>query len=238
MATASRRHVWCHALACVAALALPRAFAATIRSEERSVAGFDAVEWDALGELVIEQGSGEHLRIRAEPQVLPKILTEVRQGRLSIRLAPGRLRTQLPIRIELGVKALRLLRTAGSGTVRVGTLSGETLELDLAAAGDVAVAALDVRRLDVHMGGSGDVTIARGRAETQQIAIPGSGRYLAARLTSRRARVSIEGSGSAELAVADTLDCEIAGSGEIGYRGSPVLRQNITGAGRVLPRGP
>lgn len=234
-ATSSRRCVLRHTLVlAAAALAGPRAFAAAVRSEERSVAAFDAVDWDAVGELVIEQRGTQRLRVSAEPEILAKILTEVRQGCLFIRLAPGRLQTQQPIRIELDLSSLRRLRTAGSGTVRVGALKGDALELDLTASGDVAVAALAARRLALRMAGSGDVTIAGGSVETQQVAIPGSGQYLAARLASRRASVAIEGSGSAEIAVSGELDAAIGGSGEIGYRGSPVLKQRITGAGQVM----
>lgn len=215
-------------------LAGRRAFAAPLRSEERPVGAFDAIEWDAIGELVIEQRAVERLRIEAEPDVLPKILTEVRQRRLHIRLAPGRLQTQQPVRIHVDVKSLQALRTLGSGMVRIGALSGDTFELDLAASGDVFVAGLIVRRLALRMAGAGDVTIARGSLDTQQVAIDGSGQYLAPRLSSRHARVQIDGSGRAEIAVRDELDAGIGGSGEIAYHGAPRLRQRIDGAGRVV----
>jgi hypothetical protein len=215
------------------ALSGRRAIGAPTRIDERAMGGFDAVEWHAIGELVIEQRTAERVRVEAEPDVLPKILTEVRQRCLHITLAPGRLQTQQPIRVHVDLRSMRSLRTFGSGSVSIGGLRGDTLELELAASGDVRVAELALRQLALRMAGSGDVTIARGQVDSQRLAIEGSGQYLAPQLASRRSSVQIDGSGSAEIAVREALDVDISGSGEIGYRGAPSLRQRITGAGSV-----
>ena len=216
------------------ALGWPCAFGAGAHTAERPVGGFDAVEWDAIGELVIEQRATQRLRVQAEPDVLPKILTEVRQRCLYITLAPGRLQTRQPIRIHVDVVSLQGLRTLGAGTVHIGELSGDALELDLAAPGDVIIAGLNARRLTLRMAGAGDVRIARGSVDMQRVVITGSGQYLAPHVASRRSTVSIEGSGNVEVSVRDDLDAHISGSGEIGYHGAPALRQQVTGAGRVI----
>jgi hypothetical protein len=235
----SRRHLLLGTLMLTGgALAGRGARAAPARIDERAVGDFDAIEWHAVGELVIEQRATERVRVEAEPDVLPRILIEVKQRCLFVTLAPGRLQTQQPIRIHVALRSLRALRTFGAGDVHIGSLRGDTLELDLEASGDVHVAELTVRQFALRMAGSGDVTIARGQADSQRLAIDGSGRYLAPQLASRRATVQIDGSGSAEIAVRDTLDAEIGGSGEIGYRGAPALRQRITGAGRVARLAP
>lgn len=235
----SRRRLLLGTLALTAgALSGRRALAAPTRIDERAASGFDAIEWHAIGELVIEQAAAERVRIEAEADVLPKILTEVRQRCLVITLAPGRMQTQQPVRVHVGLRTLRTLRTFGSGSVRTGALRGDTLELELAAAGDVHIAELALRQLALRMAGSGDVAIARGQVDIQQLAIDGSGQYLAPLLASRRASVRIDGSGSAEIAVREALDADIGGSGEIGYRGRPALRERITGAGRVTHLGP
>ena len=235
METTSRRRMLLNTMTVAASvLGWPRAFGAGVLTEERSVDGFDAVEWNAIGELVIEQRAAQRLRVQAEPDVLPKILTEVRQRCLYITLAPGRLQTQQPIRIDLDVRSLRTLRTLGAGTVHFGSLAGDALELDLAASGDVFVAGLTTRQLTLRMAGAGDVAIARGSVDVQRVVIAGSGHYLAPRVASHRSTVSIEGSGSVEVAVRDELDAHISGSGEISYHGAPALRQQVTGAGRVM----
>ncbi|TMH32771.1 MAG: hypothetical protein E6H58_09595, partial [Betaproteobacteria bacterium] len=103
----SRRLWLTGALAGIVDLGVARAsHAATLASEERLVAGFDSVIFDAAGELSIEQSSREHLRVEAEPAVLAKIITEVRERRLHIRFGPGSVQTQQPIRFRLELKTL------------------------------------------------------------------------------------------------------------------------------------
>src|SRR2546429_639193 len=64
----SRRLWLTGALAGIVDLGVARAsHAATLASEERLVAGFDSVIFDAAGELSIEQSNREHLRVEAEP---------------------------------------------------------------------------------------------------------------------------------------------------------------------------
>lgn len=203
-------------------------------TEERPAAAFDRIEWNAVGELIVEQTGSERVTVQAEAEVLPKVITEVRQRTLHVRLAPGRLQTRQAIRVRVGVRTLQVLRTLGAGEVHVaGALSADALELDLGAAGGVLVDELVARRLALRMRGAGDVTIARGRVDEQTVSIEGSGGYIAASLASRRSSVRIAGSGNAQVAVREDLLAQIVGSGEIGYLGDPVTRQEISGAGRV-----
>jgi hypothetical protein len=209
------------------------AFAAATVVESRAVTGFDQVSWGIFGELLIQQTSREHLSIEAEPAVLAKIVTEVRDRRLRIEFAPGRVETRQPIRIRLEVKSLSVLETGGSGEVRIGPLSGSDLSLLLDGSVELSLARLNARKLTVHLGGSGDARIDGGAVEAQRVVIDGSARYDALALDCREADVAIEGSGTLRVAVSDRLSARIAGSGEIEYAGSPRTAQSVTGAGEI-----
>lgn len=214
-----------------------RAHAAGTVTEQRPVSGFDRIDWQALGELHIEQTGRERLVIEAEPAVLAKARTEVRQGRLHIGFAPGRIDTRLPIRFRLEVKSLRALAADGAGEIRIGALSTPELALKLAGSDTLQLARLDARSLDARLDGSGDLGIQAGNVVNQRIVLSGSGRYVAPALHSRQAEASLEGSGDIELAASDLLSARVSGSGDVIYRGRPQVQQTLDGAGSVRPAG-
>jgi len=207
--------------------------AAALSSEARDLRGFDAIEWDGVGELFIEQGAREGLVLEAETAVLAKLEASVQQRRLSLRLAPGRIVTQQPIRWRVSLQRLSLLESRGSGMVRAGALSTEALVVRSSGGDDIRLAALRARSLDARLDGSGNLSIDGGRVERQRVIIGGAGNYSAPSLASREAEVAIDGGGEMRLAVSDRLVARIAGAGDVMYLGDPRVEQSVTGAGEV-----
>jgi len=231
----SRRTWLAGAIAAVVGLGTcaSRPSAAGTAIEQRQVSGFEAVVWDGVGELSIEQTGRERLSVEAEPAVLAKIVTEVRQRRLWIGFAPGRVETRQPIRFRLELKTLAALETRGSGTVRIGPLATAALSLRLAGSDELRLAQLKARTLDVRLDGSGDVTIDGGQVDSQRVVIAGAASYAALRLVSREADVAIDGSGELRVAVTERLSARITGSGDVLFVGHPRVVQTVTGAGEV-----
>ena len=216
------------------ALARAQPAAVATRSEERAVQGFDRVQWLLAGELRIEQGAQERLVVEAEPAVLARIVTEVQQRRLSIRFAPGRIETKLPIRVHLVVAELKALELNGAGDVELGALRSNELRIVQAGSSELRLERLDAALLDLELRGSGNVRIDAGAVQTQRVTLRGSGDYAAPHLQSRNAEVSIDGSGDALVAVSETLNARIRGSGDIRYRGKPQVARQVSGAGEVV----
>jgi hypothetical protein len=188
--------------------------------EQRPISGVHSVRWEASGELSIEQRAASRLSIEAEPAVLAKIVTEVREGRLSIRFRtrPGRDARADPLRLEL--KTLAALDAHGAGTLRLGPLDVPTLSLRLGGSDDLRLTRLTAHFLDARLGrlGRRDRRCRSGRAAEDPA--PRSGRFDAPGLASREATAVIEGSGEIRLAVAERLDAAIAGSGDVLFVGS------------------
>ncbi len=221
------------ALATLAAAPWSRAVAAATATESRAVSGFDEVSWEAAGELLIEQTRREHLSIEAEPAVLSKVVAEVRQRRLHIGFAPGRIETQQPIRFRLEVKSLVVLETRGAGEIRIGPLTASGLSLLLAGSENLHLARLNARTLVVRLDGSGQIVIGGGEVQSQRVVLAGSGNYSALPLASRQADVAIDGSGNIQVAVSERLAARIAGAGNVDYRGDAQVSTSVTGAGSV-----
>ena len=197
--------------ACSAATLSGPARAAT---ETRSVADFDEVIFAVAGEVSIEQGPRESLTLEAEPAVLRKITTEVHGRRLLIGLAPGRVETQQPIRMKLGVRTLRAFESRTAGAISIGPLRSDALALVLAGGGSIRLDRLEnARNLDVGSPGPANVAVGGGKSSAQQLAITGMGTYAAPKLASERAEVAIDGNGEVQLAASTTLAVRIGGVG-------------------------
>lgn len=103
------------------------------------------------------------------------------------------------------------LRLSGSGSSRL-TLAGSAVEADLSGSGSLRL----------------DGTVTNGRFTTA-----GSGSVNAFDLSLTTATAEISGSGSMHLAVSESLDATLRGSGSVIYSGSPLVTEKRLGSGSV-----
>ena len=153
-----------------------------IKSEPRLVSGFDSIDFSGSGELVITQGDSESLTIEADDNILPHILTEVRNGVLEIRFDRDDwgtyYRPTRPIRFNLNLKELRSVSLSGSGAISAEALKSDRLSLDVSGSGNVRIDHLEASDLAFDLSGSGQADLF-GKVTSQQISISGSGSYQA-----------------------------------------------------------
>jgi hypothetical protein len=233
MSAGCSRRRWLAGVAATMGLGAAGPLRARTRTEVRAVAAFHTLHWLATGELRVEQTGREHLSVEAEPAVLARLVTEVRDGRLAIRFAAGRIDTAHPIRIRVELKSLEALDAQGAGALLIGPLATTALSLHLGGSDTLRLARLVARTLDVQLDGSGEVAIDGGQVDRQQVRVTGAADYHAPQLASREARVSIEGTGDVRLAATERLHARIDGAGELLYRGTPAVVQAIGGSGSV-----
>ncbi len=207
-------------------------------TEEREVSGFDSVALSGVGEVFITQGDEEALTIETDDNLMRYIESEVRDGRLELRIADNTI--PIPsqsIIYRVSVVDLTELDSSGAGSFEIGELDTDRLDVSLSGAGNIRIDSLSATDLAVTISGAGNVELA-GQVGTQEIDMSGLGNYNAPDLESQTASVRISGAGSAVVWVLDTLDVEISGAGNVEYYGSPeVPREIISGAGRVTSRG-
>lgn len=203
--------------------------------EMRDVKNFDQVSLRGVGELRIIQGDTESLRIDAEPKVLKRIETEVRDGTLIIR--PSRsFTTKEKITYDLMVKTLAGIALSGAGSVVAKRLDSDQLQLQVDGAGSIAIDNLTANRLDVAITGNGTVKLG-GTVDEQRVTIEGAGKYLAAGLQSRAATVTTEGAAQAAVFASESLDANAGGASRIVYSGNPEVEQRTSAAGSIAPAG-
>lgn len=185
-------------------------------SESREVSGFKAVTIQGVGDVVIDQTGSESLTIRANENLLPYIVTEVRGDTLTIRTLGHVVFADVDdLTYEITVAELEAVELAGAGNVVVNDLDTSSWTAKLPGAG----------KFDVS-----------GKTDKQSVQLDGAGSYNAENLESREASIRSSGAGMVVVRVSDKLDVTIDGLGSVQYIGDPVVTQTINGMGSVSQR--
>jgi len=202
-------------------------------SETREVSGFDSIDLDGSGEVIITQVGGETLKVETDDNVMEYIETEVRDGTLHLGFKQGiNLIDVTQLVFTVGVDDLTGVSVSGSGDVEAEQLTTDQLELKVSGSGDVQIVDLTADELMVDISGSGDVNLA-GQATIQDISISGSGKYHAGDLASQSANIDISGSGNATVWASERLNSEVSGSGTVNYYGQPAVDSSESGSGEL-----
>lgn len=189
------------------------------------VGDVSGVELATFGDLVIEIGDAEELRIEAEDNLIDYFEADVYGDELEIKSAPGvNMRPTRPVKFYLTVRALDSIKVTGSGNVYAPDLEGERVTVSITGSGDVETGDLTADAangvIELRITGSGNLDVAECQADEQRIAVTGSG------------DVKIE-----EVDV-DVLDVQINGSGNVDVADGRVDEQSvrITGSGDYYAR--
>jgi hypothetical protein len=201
-------------------------------TEIREVKGFNEVSLRGFGDLLIHQGSEEELVVEAEESLLPDIVTEVRDHRLTIeyRSMVGIDQSRRPIVYHLTMQEIRAVDISGSGSLEAENIQANQLVLGVSGSARVQIDALQAVKLAMYISGTGKVEIT-GASPDQEIVVSGSGHVQAWGLKSQNVKVQVSGSAGVTVRAERTLDVTISGIGTVEYFGDPKVTQNISGIG-------
>ena len=182
-------------------------------TQTREVAAFQSIDLAGSNNVVIRVGEKQSVVVKADDNLLDRVVTEVHSGTLVIANTPGSFTTKSPMRVEIDVPALDALTLSGSG--------------------NIVVTGVEANRLAVHLPGSGTLA-ADGTATSLDVTVGGSGTVQLTRLVASDVRADVSGSGSIFVTATKRLDASVSGSGAILYAGSPPnVTSNITGSGAI-----
>ncbi len=153
--------------------------------------------------VVITPGPAETVTVTADDNLLPLLLAQVRDGRLTVGTPDPeqiRISTENEILFEITYRQIDELEVQGVLDVDVDGLSTDDLNVVLSG----------VSRLTVE-----------GRAERQVVQVDGVISYLASDLTSRFVTITGSGVMSVVVNVSDELKGDVCGVGTIQYVGAP-----------------
>ena len=205
-------------------------------TEGREVSGFDRVALDGMGEIVLTQGDSYSLIIEAEENLMQYIKSTVRGDELTINIKSRR--PVIPskrLKFYITVPNLEGVSVDGAGSINIGSLDSDTLELDINGSGNITIDELDASSVVVQVDGVGDINLT-GEIDSLEVGINGSGNFNGKNLESKSATVDINGVGNAKVNPQNSLDANIDGAGQVVYYDSPAVSKNINGVGRVVQR--
>ena len=209
-------------------------------SEERSVSGFEYIDFNGAGEIFIEQGSEEKLVIEAEDNILPKITNKVENSVLTLgidtKITDEQVIPTKKMVYRLTVITLSGLNINGAATLNVKQLFAGDFKFNVNGTGNATFEDFRAEKLTVEIDGGANVTF-KGLVTQQIVVINGAGGYNAGDLQTGNTSITFNGAGKSTVWALDDLTIAINGAGSVEYYGDPHVTQSITGLGSVKPLG-
>jgi hypothetical protein len=182
-------------------------------TQARSVPAFTRVDLAGANNVIVRVGARRSVTVHADDNLLGRVTTRVRSGRLVIGPTPGNLSAKSPMFVAVSLPSLDAL-----------TLRG---------AGNISVTGIDSRRFTVALSGSGNVE-ATGTTTQLRVTISGQGNAVLRGLIARDANAVLSGEGGITLTATHSLTARVSGSGSVVYGGNPPhVTQSVTGNGTI-----
>ncbi|MEA1784940.1 head GIN domain-containing protein [Arenibacter sp. GZD96] len=201
----------------------------TLDYDEVSVAGWFNVE--------LVEGKEGKITLKGEENLLEYIETEVKNGKLTIKVEKGA--TLQPsgwkntVFVTVPVERIDAVSLSGSGDIVANKmLKANTFRTNVSGSGNVSLR-VEAQTLSTTVSGSGDVQLS-GRTEELSVSVSGSGDLKAFDLDADHVNVSISGSADVRITSNKSLKAHVSGSGNITYRGNPErLESKSSGSGKI-----
>jgi len=203
---------------------------------ERTTADYDALRVGGFYEVKLVEGNEGKITIEGEENLMEYIETEVIGGVLTIKsrdnmnLSPSRGKD---VYVTIPVEKIDAIRLSGAGKLSgTQTLDANNFKVHTSGSRKVELN-LNTKSLTVITSGSSDVSLS-GNAENIDVTSSGSSNVNAFDLNVDKVDVRSSGSSDVKVAVNETLNARVSGSGDVRYRGNPdKISNKISGSGEV-----
>jgi hypothetical protein len=184
-------------------------------TQARSLPPFAGIDLAGDNNVIVQVGARQSVVVHADGNLLRRVTTRVRSGRLVIGTTPGNLSAKSPMFVAVVVPSLEVIRLQGAGNISVTGIDSPHLTVALPGSGNIDAAGTTTK-LDVTLGGE-------GTAQLHQ-------------LIARDTNAVLTGDGSIMLTTTRSLTVRVSGTGTVLYGGNPphVSRQ-VSGSGTISP---
>lgn len=202
-------------------------------NNERSVGSFHTIAVSGSMEVLVSKGATGKLRVQADENLQEYIITEVKDGVLSIHTKDKVSISTNDMKVYVPANMLDGVKIAGSGSVtsNEAIASSGKFAASIAGSGNIRFQT-SARDLKASIAGSGNMDIG-GTTNKLDVSISGSGSFKGYNLKTQEADIAISGSGDVETTVNGMIDARISGSGDVYYKGQAQVSFKSAGSGRI-----
>ena len=191
---------------------------------ERSVGEYDAVAVAGWFDVNIVDGREGELTLKGEENLLEYIKTEVKNGKLTIKVKKGynlqSSKWKEGILVTVPVEEINSVSLSGSGDI-VGkdVIRAGDFAATMSGSGDIELS-VEADKLKTVISGSGDIDLS-GKARDFDVTVSGSGDVNAFGLEADHVNANVSGSANIKVTANESLMARVSGSGDILYKGDP-----------------
>ncbi len=202
-------------------------------TEKRAVPSFEAIEISGAVQLEVEVGPRVSVSVEGDDQVLGRLQTDVRDGKLWIHSEIPYL-PKADLKVRVTTPELNYLGVSTSGTIDTRLFGAplKKLEVSVTGLGKLQLEGVDAKDLKVRVRGAGNITI-RGQTDFLEYTMTGAGAGKMEQLCAREAKVIVNGAGKATVNAVEKLDATLRGIGSIQYFNEPKVTKHISKVGRL-----
>lgn len=205
-------------------------------SETRTLSGVQNIDLSMDARVEVTQDSTYFLEVVAQANIQNEVLTQQDGTTLKIKSRSNVWIKSDDITIKVHLPKVNSLEVSGSGILQgMGGIQTQALDLVVSGSGEINLPTLQAQMLDADISGSGKVTISAGSCPETHTQISGSGSIRVSGMQSDQVHCKTSGSGLTRVWASQTLYADISGSGDVLYRGNPVIETHISGSGSVKP---
>lgn len=204
-------------------------------TQERPLGVYEGVLIEGAIDFTYLVSESPSLRISAPANILPLIETSLRGGQLDIGVR-GPVALREPIRVMASGPALKEVRLAGSGYVKIDGGELPDMAFIVEGSGTLRATSLVVNRLVAKVNGSGQIKL-DGKLGKLTASTSGSGNIDAVQAPARVVEAKVTGSGNFIGHAVEEVYSDLRGSGNIILHGNPPVHQeNSRGSGKITYR--
>lgn len=203
-------------------------------TDTREVGSFDNIGVSGSFDVNLVKGKEGKIEIKIEKNLLPYLITEVKDGELKIKWKKGtNIRNHKGVHLTVYFNSINGVALSGSGEI-IGKdlIESNNFNVAISGSGDINLN-LKVNNIESRISGSGDLTF-KGSTKTFTSSVSGSGDIEAYGLQTDKADIKVSGSGDMTITVNSELYARVSGSGDISYKGNPSKEDvKVSGSGNI-----
>lgn len=202
-----------------------------------TISDFSSLDLAAAGKLVITQGPIQEVTATGHANIIDRVNKSVSGDTWSIDLEKGSYK-DYELTIYVTIPYLNGIDLSGSGEVIVNDFTDQSdLNLELSGSGHIDLNNFSgTENLDIDISGSGIITgyDQFSSLRNLDIKITGSGEYQGFPIMADLCKIHMSGSGTCQVAVRNSLEVRISGSGIVYYQGNPTIMDHTNRAGSII----